>query len=133
MILQGPQQLITLSISSQGFLLSRVKNVTYPWLWLGIESFLSSMLLATKKFFVSRASAKAPRRESTTSKNNNKLIHGRLYRWTENSFPFFLYLKPVKQSTLMLVKATNMRRELQSQNCVDGDYEKTTGPIYLKF
>ena len=33
----------------------------------------------------------------------------------------------------MLVKVTNMRRELQSQNCVDGDYEKTTGPIYLKF
>ena len=28
---------------------------------------------------------------------------------------------------------TNMRRELQSQNRVDGDYEKTTGPIYLKF
>ena len=24
------------------------------------------------------------------------LIHGRLYRWTENSFPFFLYLKPVE-------------------------------------
>ena len=33
----------------------------------------------------------------------------------------------------MLVKVTNMRRELQSQNRVDGDYEKTTGPIYLKF
>ena len=28
---------------------------------------------------------------------------------------------------------TNMRRELQSQNRVNGDYEKTTGPIYLKF
>ena len=28
---------------------------------------------------------------------------------------------------------TNMRRELQSQNRVDGDYEKTAGPIYLKF
>ena len=24
--------------------------------------------------------------------------HGRLYRWTENSFPFFLYLKPVEIS-----------------------------------
>ena len=30
-------------------------------------------------------------------------------------------------------KVTNMRPELQSQNRVDGDYEKTTGPIYLKF
>ena len=47
------------------------------------------------------------------------IVHGRLYRWTENSFP--------------LVKVTNMRRELQSQNRVDSDYEKTTGPIYLKF
>ena len=28
---------------------------------------------------------------------------------------------------------TSMRRELQSQNGVNGDYEKTTGPIYLKF
>ena len=28
---------------------------------------------------------------------------------------------------------TSMRRELQSQNRVNGDYEKTTGPIYLKF
>ena len=54
-------------------------------------------------------------------------IHGRLYRWTENSFPFFLYLKPVE------VKVTNISRQLQSQNRVDGDYEKTTGPIYLKF
>ena len=27
-----------------------------------------------------------------------KIIHGRLYRWTENSFPFFLYLKPVEIS-----------------------------------
>ena len=26
-----------------------------------------------------------------------------------------------------------MRRELQSQNRVNGDYEKTTGPIYFKF
>ena len=26
-----------------------------------------------------------------------------------------------------------MRLELQSQNRVNGDYEKTTGPIYLKF
>ena len=26
------------------------------------------------------------------------LTHGRLYRWTENSFPFFLYLKPVEIS-----------------------------------
>ena len=25
-----------------------------------------------------------------------RLNHGRLYRWTENSFPFFLYLKPVE-------------------------------------
>ena len=33
----------------------------------------------------------------------------------------------------MLVKVTNMRRELQSQNRVDGDYEKTTSPINLKF
>ena len=33
----------------------------------------------------------------------------------------------------MLVKVTNMGAELQSQNRVDGDYEKTTGPIYLKF
>ena len=33
----------------------------------------------------------------------------------------------------MLVKVTNMWRVLQSQNRVDGDYEKTTGLIYLKF
>ena len=33
----------------------------------------------------------------------------------------------------MLVKVTNMRQELQSQNRVNGDYEKTTGQIYLKF
>ena len=28
---------------------------------------------------------------------------------------------------------TSMRQELQSQNRVNGDYEKTAGPIYLKF
>ena len=28
----------------------------------------------------------------------NALTHGRLYRWTENSFPFFLDLKPVEIS-----------------------------------
>ena len=33
----------------------------------------------------------------------------------------------------MLGVMTSMRRELQSQNRVNGDYEKTTGPIYLKF
>ena len=33
----------------------------------------------------------------------------------------------------MLVKVTNMGAELQSQNCVDFDFEKTTGLIYLKF
>ena len=33
----------------------------------------------------------------------------------------------------MLVKVTNVERALQSQTRVDGDYEKTTGPIYLKF
>ena len=33
----------------------------------------------------------------------------------------------------MLVKVTNMGAELQSQNRVDGDCEKTTGLIYLKF
>ena len=33
----------------------------------------------------------------------------------------------------MLVKVTNMRPELQSQNRVNGDYEKTTATIYLKF
>ena len=33
----------------------------------------------------------------------------------------------------MLVKVTNVGAELQSQNRVDVDYEKTTGPIYLKF
>ena len=33
----------------------------------------------------------------------------------------------------MLVKVTNMGAELQSQNCVDSNYEKTTSPIYLKF
>ena len=27
-----------------------------------------------------------------------KIVHGLLYRWTENSFPFFLYLKPVEIS-----------------------------------
>ena len=25
-----------------------------------------------------------------------ELGHGRLYRWTENSFPFFLFLKPAE-------------------------------------
>ena len=29
---------------------------------------------------------------------NVKPIHGRLYKWTENSFPLFLYLKPVEIS-----------------------------------
>ena len=38
-------------------------------------------------------------------------------------FSIFLCLKPV----------TSMGAELQSQNRVDVDYEKTTGPIYLKF
>ena len=33
----------------------------------------------------------------------------------------------------MLVKVTNMGAELQSQNPVDSNYGKTTGPIYLKF
>jgi hypothetical protein len=33
----------------------------------------------------------------------------------------------------MLVKVTNMGAELQSKNRVDSNYEKTTGPIYLKF
>ena len=37
------------------------------------------------------------------------------------------------KNRLMLVKVTNMRRELQSQNRVNGDYEKTTSPIYFKF
>ena len=31
------------------------------------------------------------------------------------------------------IKVTNMRPELQSQNCVYVNCEKTTGPIYLKF
>ena len=30
-------------------------------------------------------------------------------------------------------QVTNMGTELQSQNRVDVDYEKTTGSIYLKF
>ena len=30
-------------------------------------------------------------------------------------------------------KHTNMRAELQNQNRVNVDYEKTTGPIFLKF
>ena len=33
----------------------------------------------------------------------------------------------------MLVTLTSMGVELQSQNHVDIDYGKTTGPIYLKF
>ena len=32
----------------------------------------------------------------------------------------------------MLVTLTSMGAELQSQNRVNGDCEKTTGPIYLK-
>ena len=28
----------------------------------------------------------------------HRVHHGHLYRWTENSFPFFLYLKPVEIS-----------------------------------
>ena len=39
-------------------------------------------------------------------------------------WPYILFL----QATL-----TSMRRELQSQNRINGDYEKTTGPIHLKF
>ena len=35
---------------------------------------------------------------SGISKFLNYLTHGHLYRWTENSFPFFLYLKPVEIS-----------------------------------
>ena len=30
-----------------------------------------------------------------------KVGHGRLYRWTENSFPFLLFLKPVEISKKM--------------------------------
>ena len=33
----------------------------------------------------------------------------------------------------MLYETYNMRPELQSQNDVNGDCEKSTGPIYLKF
>ena len=33
----------------------------------------------------------------------------------------------------MLYVSYNMRPELQSQNRINGDCEKTTGPIYLKF
>ena len=33
----------------------------------------------------------------------------------------------------MLYATYNMRPELQSQNRVIGDCEKTTGPIYFKF
>ena len=55
-------------------------------------------------------------RNSAAWKQNlmSYLNHGRLYRWTEN-------------------ETDNMRPELQSQNRVNGDCEKTTGPIYLKF
>ena len=42
--------------------------------------------------------------------------HGGLYRWRENSLTL-----------------TSMGAELQSQNRVDINYEKTTSPIYLKF
>ena len=35
-----------------------------------------------------------PNYDNTLGKSN----HGRLYRWTENFFPFFLYLKPVEIS-----------------------------------
>ena len=34
---------------------------------------------------------------------------------------------------IWLYETYNMRLELQSQNRVNGDCEKTTGPIYLKF
>ena len=61
------------------------------------------------------------------SRDQSLFSHGRLYRWTENSFPFFLYLKPVE------VTLTSMGAELQSQNRVHVNCEKTTGPIYLKF
>ena len=55
----------------------------------------------------------APLRSKSTSQMNQRLgrkyptkvcirssavSHGRLYRWTENSFPFFLSLKPVEMS-----------------------------------
>ena len=68
-------------------------------------------------------------------------MHGRLYRWTENSFPFFFYLQPVEISkkyfnitwTYLKVTLTSMGAELQSINHVDIDCGKTTGPIYLKF
>ena len=33
----------------------------------------------------------------------------------------------------MLVILTSMGAELQSQNYIDVDYRKTTGPIFLKF
>ena len=36
-------------------------------------------------------------------------------------------------SSLMLYVSYNMRPELQSQNRINVDCEKTTGPIYLKF
>ena len=63
-------------------------------------------------------------------KRPDKPMYGRLYTWMENSSRFFLYLKPVEISKKNLY---NMRRELQSQNRVYINCEKTTGLIYLKF
>ena len=39
----------------------------------------------------------------------------------------------LKVNEILLLKLTSMGAELQSQNRVDVDYEKTTGPIFLKF
>ena len=42
-----------------------------------------------------------PVKDGQKSTVDNQIDHGRLYRWTENSFPFFLYLKPVEISKKM--------------------------------
>ena len=51
------------------------------------------------------------------------------------AMPILVLKYKINPSILLLesVTLTSMRRELQSQNRVNGDYEKTTGPIYLKF
>ena len=92
------------------------------------------------------------------------ITHGCLYRWTENSFPFFFYIwnlaiskkcsniiwtslksillleastfgfqySRVETSVKIWEKSPALGAELQSQNCVDVDYEKNTVRIYLK-
>ena len=55
-------------------------------------------LVAVWKKLVKNGSVSVVNLSQTIYFDTHYIDHGRLYRWTENSFPFFLYLKPVEIS-----------------------------------